>query len=113
MHAVNLSALLVGSRCQKSDEGMLLMAGLSAEGRYQLFSVSQRPGLDVTLSRPGTVKTQHLEIFVVHIHAGAVNFFHFQRLAALVYQADASRDNVLFFKNGIAQDHLEAQDRVF
>ena len=112
MHTVNFSAFLIRSRSQKCNKRMLLMAGFSPEGGYQLFSISQGTSLDMAFSCPGTVKAQHLKILIIHIHTGTVDLFHTQRLIAFIYQADAPCNHILFFKNRITQDHLQAKDRI-
>ena len=113
MHCVNLSALLISSRCYHCHKRMLLMAGLASSGGNQLFSVAECALLDMTFSCPGSAKGEHLKIFVVHIEAGTVDFFHLQCFASLIFHADTSGDNVFFRKDRIGQHNHKTKDRIF
>ena len=84
MHSINFTLLLSGSRCYQCKEWMLLMAGLSLCRRYHLLSVTKRSLLNMTLSRPGTMQSQHLEILIIHIQACAVNLFDFKLLSSFI-----------------------------
>ena len=52
MHRVNFSFPLVRTGCNKRHKRMLLMAGFSPQGGNRLFSIAQRPLLNMPLSRP-------------------------------------------------------------
>ena len=113
MHRINLAALLIGSRCYHCHERVLLMAGFTFSGGNELFSVAECSLLDMAFSCPGSVKGDHLEVFVVHVEAGTVDFLYFQCFAAFILHTDASGDNVFFFKNRVGKNNNESKDRIF
>ena len=103
---VNLARKLVGVFACKRKKRVVVSAGRTAFRIDCHTAVYKRCTLNLTLSRPVTVKMNKIKIFIAQIECGAHNPVDFHLFAA-VFKLDVLRDNVVVVKSGVRKRESE------
>ena len=107
IHGVYVAALLIGAVGSKSHKGLYLMAGLTAQGGYNVLSDGDSAHGRVALSAPAAMEGDQIKIFIVHIQTGAQDFFKIQLLRPFIDRYNAADDGVGVLEGAVAQEDFQ------
>ena len=66
----------------------------------------------MTFSRPGSMKGDEIKALVIHIQAGAQDFFKIQLLWSAVYSHNASGNDIRVLKNTVAKQDFQPKEPI-